>query len=336
MGLWKKANNPIQSWINLGDDDLLFFIFVRMSTYLSQGNVTRDQFFDPITIAREIWREKSNLPESSKQFFKLTAKYHYYDPLQLKRICKQSLEDDDKGNPDIALPVLNALKTFAASKPSFGYYIKEAFKSFIWISMIMRFIDGVTDISLTITYFLSMEEVIEDFLKETLCKMKSCPDEVNCLNSLNETYVMEDLCQSSDWNHKLVCTFPLMKWWIPGVLSATALAITYFAEVISSIVNSKLNNNEKNTTSPDKAVYEMKKEAHDHYLELCSQVCCQEHNQVTIFTYRCLLPLTQQISSLVYEHWVKSFVQYWKEKDKEMISLTKSLNFNKITGKLIK
>ena len=336
MGLWKKANNPIQSWINLGDDDLLFFIFVRMSTYLSQGNVTRDQFFDPITIAREIWREKSNLPESSKQFFKLTAKYHYYDPLQLKRICKQSLEDDDKGNPDIALPVLNALKTFAASKPSFGYYIKEAFKSFIWISMIMRFIDGVTDISLTITYFLSMEEVIEDFLKETLCKMKSCPDKVNCLNSLNETYVMEDLCQSSDWNHKLVCTFPLMKWWIPGVLSATALAITYFAEVISSIVNSKLNNNEKNTTSPDKAVYEMKKEAHDHYLELCSQVCCQEHNQVTIFTYRCLLPLTQQISSLVYEHWVKSFVQYWKEKDKEMISLTKSLNFNKITGKLIK
>ena len=87
-----------------------------------------------------------------------------------------------------------------------------------------------------------MEEVIEDFLKETLCKMKSCPDKVNCLNSLNETYVMEDLCQSSNWNHKLVCTFPLMKWWIPGVLSATALAITYFAEVISSIVNSKLNN----------------------------------------------------------------------------------------------
>ena len=99
--LWKRANNPIQSWVNLDDDDLLFFIFVRMSTYLSQRNVPRDQFFDPITIAREIWREKSNLPESSKQFFKLTAKYHYYDPLQLKRICKQSLKNDNEGNPDI-------------------------------------------------------------------------------------------------------------------------------------------------------------------------------------------------------------------------------------------
>ena len=187
----------------------------------------------------------------------------------------------------------------------------------------------------TITYFLTMEEVIEDFLKETVCKMKSFPDKENCLNHLNVTYVMEDLCQSSDWNHKLVCTFPLMKWWIPGVLSATALAITYFAEVISSIAKSKLNHNEK-STSPDKAVSEMKKKAHHHYLELCSQVCCQELNQVTIFTYRCLLPLTQQISSLVYEHWVKSFDQYWKEKDKEMIFLTKSLNINKITGKLIK
>jgi hypothetical protein len=102
-----------------------------------------------------------------------------------------------------------------------------------------------------------------------------------------------------------------MKWWIPGVLSAAALTVTYLAEVISSMVKSK-----------------QKDKANQHYLELHSKVCCQKHNQITIFAYRFILPLTQQIAGLVYENWVKSFVGYWKEKNKALILS----GMNKIPG----
>ena len=306
---WNKDNTMIKNWISLGDDDLLVEIFIRMSTYLSQRDLPKEKCFNPITIAREMWSDQSNLPHSFKEFLLLTARYYSYDPLELKKVCKLSLKNDvDNGKPDIALPVFQALKKFSAEGPSFGYYIKEAFKSLTWLTLIMRSIDGITDISLTITYSTTMETVLQDFLNDTLCHQQSFLNNSNCSNV---DYVIA-MCQSSSEDiPKLICGFTLMKWWIPGVLSAAALTVTYLAEVISSMVKSK-----------------QKDKANQHYLELYSKVCCQKHNQITIFAYRFILPLTQQISGLVYENWVKSFVRYWKEKNKELILS----GMNKIPG----
>ena len=54
---------------------------------------------------------------------------------------------------------------------------------------------------------------------------------------------------------------------------------------------------------------------HEHYWEVFSGACCKVHGSLRIFVYALVLPLFQQITPLIYEHWINSFVTYWKEKN---------------------
>ena len=131
-----------------------------------------------------------------------------------------------------------------------------------------------------------------DFIGNTLSFQ---PGNSSCLDI---ACVKKQCVVSEVWKHKLICTFPLMQWWISGTLSVVVLAITYLAEVISSIVSKKFN----------------------HYLALYSRVCCKEHHWRTVFFHAILLPLGQQMATLIYSHWIKTFVGYWQSKNTEMIA----------------
>ena len=117
--------------------------------------------------------------------------------------------------------------------PSLGYYLLQALKNGAWVTVFLRIVDAVTDITLTKTYFEDSDSVVNDFLRNILSFQSgnsSCPD-IEC--------VKKQCLVNDEWNHKLICTFPLMTWWISGTLSVVVLAITYFAEVISTIFSKK-------------------------------------------------------------------------------------------------
>ena len=199
---------------------------------------------------------------------------------------------------DLAFPIFEALKKHMIKSPSFSYYVLQAFKNWTWVTIVLRIVDAFTDITLTKTYFDDFDSVVNDFIGNTLSFQ---PGNSSCL----DIACVKDLCNGSltndIWKHKLICTFPLMQWWISGTLSVVVLAITYLAEVISSIVSKKFN----------------------HYLALYSRVCCKEHHWRTVFFHAILLPLGQQMATLIYSHWIKTFVGYWQSKNTEMIA-----NFN--------
>ena len=51
-----------------------------------------------------------------------------------------------------------------------------------------------------------------------------------------------------------------------------------------------------------------------HYSAIFSGFCC-EYNPLARTRFYCfILPLFQQLTTLIYQHWIESFVIYWKEK----------------------
>ena len=199
--------------------------------------------------------------------------------------CKKHLSyiDLPKGEmDDIALPFLLKVKSYIAKPPSFGYYIKKLLQSFTLITLIFRCIDGVTDFTLTGTYFTNWEKVINDSFTQAIAKQ-------------NKT--MNELCME-EFRLKVVCIIPNLRyWWIPGMLSALVLFITWLVEAVSIIVGVKGN-----------------KPHFIHFCEVFSRSCCKNHMPCLVYASGFILPFTQQVSSLIYEHWLKSFATYWKEK----------------------
>ena len=199
---------------------------------------------------------------------------------------------------DLAYPIFEELKNYMIKSPSLGYYLLQAFKNGAWVTVFLRIVDAVTDITLTKTYFEDSDSVINDFLQNILSFQSgnsSCPD-IEC--------VKKQCLENDEWNHKLICTFPLMKWWISGTLSVVVLAITYLAEVISTMASDKFN----------------------HYFELYSGVCCKKHHKGKIIARGLILPLGQQMSTLIYGHWIKCFTGYWQDKNTDMIESMPSKN----------
>ena len=103
----------------------------------------------------------------------LVAKQYDFEDERLKKSCKRQLD------PSIALSFYNDVKKYAFEPPGFGIYLKSLM-NFIGLSLILRFVDAVTDISLTFQYF-SM-----------------------CIELKNGTVLYQD------------CPFQEMKWLIPG------------------------------------------------------------------------------------------------------------------------
>ena len=123
-----------------------------------------------------------------------------------------------------------------------------------------------------------MDSVVEDFLQDTLCETQKDLGS-NCTN----VAFVRNMCLSERWNQRLVCTFPLMQWWIAGTLSAVVLVVTYLAEAVSTLVSDKF----------------------DHYFGMFSRTCCRKHSKGKIIAYGFILPLGQQMSSLFYVLWIK-------------------------------
>ena len=114
----------------------------------------------------------------------LVAKQYDFIDERLKKSCKRHLD------PSIALSFYNDVRKYAFEPPGFGIYLKSLM-NFVGLSLILRFVDAVTDISLTCQYF-SM-----------------------CIELENGTVLYQD------------CQFQEMNWLIPGRILGTRIIKNY-------------------------------------------------------------------------------------------------------------
>ena len=295
--LWRVWK--MKKWIELRNDRLLLDIFKRVSILLSSSSFQNSEIRDPLLLARPMWREKTNFPEAFKEFTALTAKYHDNDKSKLKRMCKKDLSSGrenkilspvlqtSSGTFDIALPFFKELTVYTLDKPKVGYFLMRLFSTFMGLSLILRGIDAITDVTLTIAFYQSWDTVLEDFHKLAL----PCNRTENCIDLLRIQ------CKNEFKDTKIACSLTNMDGgWIPGTISLLILAITYFSEVFSTMLTTRRTN-------------------YEHYWTVFSGACCKAHKRFRIYSYALILPLFQQIPSLVYEHWMISFVIFWKKKN---------------------
>ena len=330
--LWRVKK--MKNWIKLRNDRLLLDIFKRMSILMSSSSFQTSEIRDPLRLARPMWREKTNFPEAFKEFLALTAKYHDNDKSKLKRMCKKYLSSSDdeastnghkRGAPvvqqvgnlnlpllnpqnplqwnnnnvkpaansinrpvlDIALPFFKELTIYTLDQPKVGYFLMRLFSTFMGLSLILRGIDAITDVTLTIAFYQSWDTVLTDFHKLAL----PCNRTENC------TVFLRSQCKNEFKDTKIACSLTNMDGgWIPGTISLLILGITYFSEVFSTTLTTRRTN-------------------YEHYWTVFSGACCKAHRRFRIYSYALILPLFQQIPSLVYEHWMISFVIFWKKKN---------------------
>ena len=298
------GNNPefLAGWINLGSDKILSELFKRLTGY-SKSSGLRLENVEPISFARSMWREKSKLPKSFNAFMIWIANYHHNDYRIVKMVCNEHLrysEQSENKQDDLALPFFLAIKEYLFKEPTLGYYVKKLFTSFTIISLMFRCIDGVTDFTLTFSYFNDWENILQEYLEQTLCTTyQRCFD--NSTQSCNHTCLLK-LCED-ELKNKPACFIPNLKLnWIPGMFSVIILLLTWLTEVITIIIQMK--------------------RGCKHYINYCetfSGACCKKHRSLLVYAAGFLLPLTQQVSSIIYEHWLNTFVLYWKDKPKQLM-----------------
>ena len=224
--LWTKMH-ALEKWIALKNDRLLMDIFKRMSIYMSSNAFQNSETIEPFHLARAMWRDRANLPEAFNEFIYLTAKYHENDEGKLKRLSKEHLSSagPSSGSLDIALPFFQTLKPFTVKHPSFGYYIKQLFTTFMGISLLLRSIDAITDVALTMTFFQNWTKVLNDFHQLAF---------FNNTEERNITY-FKDKCRTEPG---IACSITNIDGgWIPGVVSLLVLLVSYLAEIFTTTLN---------------------------------------------------------------------------------------------------
>ena len=174
--LWQFLRNP-QEFNNFVHEHKrnLFLSQVRSPAMLSLLSSLQDPNFEPIRSARKLWREQFSLPQSTHEYLAFTAKYHDNDESKLKLVCKRYLSDAEQDNLNISAPVFAAIKKFTVKLPSLGYYIKKLFMTFMGLTLLLRFIDAVSDITLGVTYHQDWNTVLGEFLNQTLCSSLNQP-----------------------------------------------------------------------------------------------------------------------------------------------------------------
>ena len=219
--LWTRMH-ALEKWIALKNDRLLMDIFRRMSIYMSSNSFQNSETIEPFCLARAVWRDRANLPEAFNEFIYLTAKYHENDEGKLKRLSKEHLSS---GSLDIALPFFQTLKPFTVKHPSFGYYVKQLFATFMGLSLLLRSIDAITDIALTMTFFQNWTKVLNDFHQLA---------SFNNTEGRNITY-FKDKCRTEA---SIACSITNIDGgWIPGVVSLLVLLVSYLAEIFTTTLN---------------------------------------------------------------------------------------------------
>ena len=60
-----------------------------------------------------------------------------------------------------------------------------------------------------------------------------------------------------------------------------------------------------------------------HYCAIFGGYCCEnnKHSKLIVKLYGCILPIFQQLTTLIYNLWISTFVKYWTSKTKLNISL---------------
>ena len=94
--------------------------------------------------------------------------------------------------------------------PSLGYYLLQALKNGAWVTVFLRIVDAVTDITLTKTYFEDSDSVVNDFLRNILSFQSgnsSCPD-IEC--------VKKQCLENDEWNTNLFAPFHSCNGGFPG------------------------------------------------------------------------------------------------------------------------
>lgn len=219
--LWTKMH-ALEKWIALKNDRLLMDIFRRMSIHMSSNSFQNSETIEPFLLARAMWRDRANLPEAFIEFTYLTAKYHENDEGKLKRLSKEHLSS---GSLDIALPFFQTLKPFTVKHPSFGYYAKQLFTTFMGLSLLLRSIDAITDVALTVTFFQNWTKVLNDFHQLAF---------FNNTEERNITY-FKDKCRTEP---RIACSITNIDGgWIPGVVSLLVLLVSYLAEIFTTTLN---------------------------------------------------------------------------------------------------
>ena len=54
----------------------------------------------------------------------------------------------EKLSPEIGLQFYRNLENYTVIPPSVGFYVKNLFMKVIWLSILLRFVDAVTDVTL--------------------------------------------------------------------------------------------------------------------------------------------------------------------------------------------
>ena len=158
---------------------------------------------------------------------------------ELKKICFKDIDDDMK------LPFYKEFEPHIANHPNTSHFISKLLLSFTWLYLIVRIIDGITDIVLTIDY------LNEETWNNTMIWYETWNHTGNKLAqqvALNSTSCVN--------NPEIVCCFRNMKWCMPGIFSAIILLMTYIFEVKITV-----------------------KDYPDHYREWFSGLCCKNHNK---------------------------------------------------------
>ena len=121
---------------------------------------------DPIQgLGNHIWNHKSRFPLSCKEFDKLCANYFNCDDNVIKESCKRNLD------PEVALPFYESLTCYTLNPPTLGMYVEKLFRNIIFLSLILRIIDAVTDITLSIRYLYSWDEFLGNIPNNTITGM---------------------------------------------------------------------------------------------------------------------------------------------------------------------
>ena len=121
---------------------------------------------DPIQgLGNQIWNHKNRLPLSYKEFDKLCANYFSCDDIVIKESCKRYLD------PEVSLPFYESLTYYTLNPPTLGMYVVKLFRNIIFLSLILRIIDAVTDMTLTIRYLYSWDEFLGNIPNNTITGM---------------------------------------------------------------------------------------------------------------------------------------------------------------------
>ena len=117
-------------------------------------------------IGNKIWIMRQKIPKAFQEYIGFVAKYYNFHEVELKKSCKTKL------NPDFALAFFNLVQKLTLTPPSIATYLASLTRKVIWLALILRFVDAVTDITLTSKY-LSQDfwnEFLTQFPNQTLCK----------------------------------------------------------------------------------------------------------------------------------------------------------------------